>query len=162
MRRIDCVEAAIPDVIGYLQMMSNPQGLKIGRAVVGIAIAAGLIYFLYSKDSPRVVGWLITVAAIIFFILSRRAGVYSDSPDFRRRAIGSSRKPLRDLGMAILCFVVTMAVTIAITIGVRNKVLPDNYVTVGFLAVVIFGGMGGVIYFISGVIGRVFYGPPPS
>jgi hypothetical protein len=62
--------------------------------------------------------------------------------------------------MAIICFIATMVVTIAITIAVRDKELPDNYVTVGFLAVAIFGGIAGFLYFIARVIDRVFYGPP--
>jgi hypothetical protein len=74
-----------------------------------------------------------------------------------KRATGS----LRDLSLAVVCFVATMAVTIAISIAVRDKILPDNYVTVGFLLVVIVGGIIGVLFFISGVIGRVLYGPPP-
>jgi hypothetical protein len=142
-------------------MISNPHILKIGRTVVGICIGAGLIYFLYSKNTPHAVGLLITIAAMVFAILSRRAGVYDNSPVFRRLAMVSSRKPYRDSGIAVLCFVATMAATIAVSIGIRDKVLPDNYVTVGFLAVVIIGGIGGMLYFVSGVIGRVFYGPPP-
>jgi hypothetical protein len=143
-------------------MMSNPHALKIGRAVVGICIAAGLIYCLYSKDSPRVVGWLVTVAAVLFFILSRRAGVYSDSPDFRRLSMGSSRKPLRDLGLGVVCFVVTMAIVVAISIGVRSKVLPDNYVTAGILLAVVICGLIAILFFLSGVISRILSGPPPS
>jgi hypothetical protein len=142
-------------------MISKLQAIKIARTVVGVCLAAGLIYFLYSKNSPRAVSWLITLAAIGFFILSRRSGVYDNSPYIRRLSLVSSRKPLRDLGMAIVCFVATMTVTIAITIAVRDQILPDNYVTVGFLAVVIAAGVLGVLFFMSGVIGRIFYGPPP-
>jgi hypothetical protein len=142
-------------------MISKPQTMKIARTVVGLCLAAGPIYFLYSKNSPRAVGWLITLAAMGFFIISRRSGVYDNSPYFRRLSLVSSRKPLRDLGMAIACFVATMAVTIAITIAVRDQVLPDNYVTVGFLVLVIGAGVLGVLFFISHVIGRIFYGPPP-
>jgi hypothetical protein len=142
-------------------MISKPQTMKIARTVVGLCLAAGLIYFLYSKNSPRAVGWLITLAAMGFFILSRRSGVYDNSPYFRRLSLVSSRKPLRDLGMAIVCFVATMAVTIAISVAVRDQVLPDNYVTVGFLVLMIGAGVLGVLFFISRVIGRIFYGPPP-
>ena len=142
-------------------MISKLQAMKIARTVVGLCLAAGLIYFLCSKNSPRAVGWLITLAALGFFILSRRSGVYDNSPYFRRLSLVSSRKPLRDLGMAIVCFVATMAVTIAITIAVRDRVLPDNYVTVGFLVLMIGAGVLGVLFFISRVIGRIFYGPPP-
>jgi hypothetical protein len=142
-------------------MMSKPQALKIARTVVGLCVAAGLIYFLYSKKSPPATSWLIILAVVFFMTLSRRSGVYEKNPYFRRLAMVSSRKPLRDLSLAVVCFVVTMAVTIAISIAVRDKVLPDNYVTVGFLLVVIVGGTIGVLFFISGVIGRVLYGPPP-
>ena len=142
-------------------MISKLQTMKLARTVVGLCLAAGLIYFLYSKNSPRAVGWLITLAAMGFFILSRRSGVYDNSPYLRRLALVSSRKPLRDLGMALVCFVATMAVTIAITIAVRDQVLPDNYVTVGFLVLMIGAGIFGMLFFISRVIGRMFYGPPP-
>src|SRR6266404_3253842 len=142
-------------------MISKLQAMKLARTVVGLCLPAGLIYFLYSKNSPRAVGWLITLAALGFFILSRRSGVYDNSPYFRRLSLVSSRKPLRDLGMAIVCFVATMAVTIAITIAVRDRVLPDNYVTVGFLVLMIGAGVLGVLFFISRVIGRIFYGRPP-
>lgn len=142
-------------------MISKLQAVKLARTVVGLCLAAGLIYFLYSKDSPRAVGWLITLAAMGFFILSRRAGVYDDSPYFRRLSLVSSGKPLRDLGMAIVCFVTTMAITIVITIAVRDQVLPDNNVTVGFLVVALAVGGLGVLFFVSRVIGRIFHGPPP-
>jgi hypothetical protein len=143
-----------------MQMTSKPQVLKIARTIIGLCVAVGLIYFLYRKNLPRVVGWLITVAAMLFFILSRRSGVYDNSPYFRRLSLAGSRKPLRDLGMAIICFIATMVVAIAVTIAVRDKELPDNNVTVGFLAAAIFGGIAGFLYFIARVIGRVFYGPP--
>jgi hypothetical protein len=142
-------------------MIMKTRALTIARTVVGVCVVAGLIYFLYGKNSPPAVGWLITLVVVVFVILSRRSGVYDKNPYFRRLAVGSSRKPLRDLGMAIICFVAMMAVTIAISIGVRDKVLPDNYVTVGFLLVVIVGGIIGVLFFISGVIVRVLHGPPP-
>jgi ABC-type nitrate/sulfonate/bicarbonate transport system permease component len=47
------------------------------------------------------------------------------------------------------------------SIGVRNKVLPDNYVTAGFLLAVVIGGILGILFFISGVIVRILHGPPP-
>jgi len=139
-------------------MVTKPQALKIARTVVGICVAAGLIYFLYSKKSPPAVSWLISLA-VVFFV--RRAGVYEKNPYLRRLAMVSSRKPLRDFGLAVACFVATMVVTIGISIAVRDKVLPDNYVTAGLLIVAIVVGMLGILFFISGVIGRAFYGPPP-
>ena len=137
------------------------QPLKIARTVVGVCVSAGLIYFLYSKKSPPIVGWLITLAVVFFGILSRRSGVYAKSPHFRRLALGSSRTPVRDFCIAFLCFVAMMAIVIALSIGVRNKVLPDNYVTAGFLLAVVIGGMIGILYFLSGVIVRILHGPPP-
>lgn len=142
-------------------MISKPQARKIVRGAVGLCLAAGLIYFLFDKNSPRIVGGLITLAGIFFFILSRRAGVYDSSPYFRRLAMVGSRKPFRDLAMAVACFAATMAFTIAIAIGVKSRILPDNYVTAGFLVIVLIVGILGVFFFISGVIGRVLYGPPP-
>jgi hypothetical protein len=60
---------------GGFHMTSKTQALKIVRTVVGVG--AGLIYFLYSKNSPPMVGWLITLAVVFFAILSRRSGVYA-------------------------------------------------------------------------------------
>jgi hypothetical protein len=144
-----------------IDMIPKTQALKIARLLVALALSAGLLYFLYSKNSPRPVSWLITLAILFFMTLMRRSGVFDKSPGFRRLALASSRKPLRDFFMAVVCFAVTMVIVIAISIGVREKVLPDNYVTGGFLLVVIVGGLLGVLFFISGVIGRLMYGPPP-
>jgi FtsH-binding integral membrane protein len=143
-------------------MKPKPQAMKIARTIAGFCIAAGLIYFLYSDKSPPVVTWLIILAVVFFFALKRRSGVYDKSPYFRRLAMVSSRKPLRDLGLALACFLATLAVTLAIVAGVKNNVLPDNKVTAGFLVVLIFAGIAGVLLFMSGVIGRAIYGPPPS
>jgi hypothetical protein len=142
-------------------MKPKPQAMKIARTIAGFCIAAGLIYFLYSDKSPPVVTWLIILAVVFFFALKRRSGVYDKSPTFRRLAMVSSRKPLRDFALALACFVATLAVTLTIVAGVKNDVLPDNKVTVGILMVLIFAGIAGVLFFMSGVIGRAIYGPPP-
>ena len=142
-------------------MTSKMQPLKIARTAVGVCVSAGLIYFLYSKNSPPFVGWLITLAVVFFGILSRRSGVYAKNPHFRRLAVGSSRTPVRDFCMAVLCFAAMMAIVVALAIGVRNKVLPDNYVTAGILLAVVIAGMMGILYFMSGVIVRILHGPPP-
>ena len=142
-------------------MISKLRALKIARLVAGLCVSAGLIYFIYSKNSPPVVSGLIILAVVSFSILSRRSGVYGKNPYFRRLALVSSRKPLRDLGLAVLCFVLMMAIVIAMSIGVRVKVLPDNYVTGGFLIAVTVAGTIGILFFMSGVIGRLLYGPPP-
>jgi len=73
----------------------------------------------------------------------------------------SSRKPLRDFTLAVACFVATLAVTLGIVAGVDHNVLPDNKVTWGILIVAIFAGIAAVMFFMSGIIGRVIYGPPP-
>jgi hypothetical protein len=142
-------------------MASKNQASKIARTVVGVCVSAGLIYFLYSKNSPPFVGWLITLALVFFVTLSRRSGVYAKNPYFRRLAVGSSRTPVRDFCNALLCFVAMMAIVIAMSIGVRNQVLPDNYVTAGFLLAVVIGGILGILFFISGVVVRILHGPPP-
>jgi heme/copper-type cytochrome/quinol oxidase subunit 4 len=142
-------------------MISKARLLKIARTALGLAVAVELIYFLYSKNSPPGASAFITLAAVLLLILRRRSGAFDTDPYWRRLSMVSSRKPLRDLGMSIVCFVATMAVTIAIGIGVRNRALPDNYVTVGFLIVVIVAGILGMLFFLCGVIGRIVYGPPP-
>jgi hypothetical protein len=141
-------------------VIKRAQALKISRLVIGLCVGAALIYFLYSKSSPPGVSTLITLAAVLFFILRRRSGAFDKNPYFRRLALVSSRKPIRDFGMALICFVAMMAATIAIAVGVKHNVLPDNYVTAGIIIAVIVAGIVGILFFISGVIGRVFYGPP--
>lgn len=142
-------------------MESRPPTVKIARTIAGLCIAAGLIYFLYSERSPPVVKGLIVLAVVFFVGVRRRTGVYDKNPAFRRLAMASSRTPLRDLSLAAACFVATIAVTLAIVAAVKNNVLPDNKVTVGILVVVIFAGVGGVAFFVGGVISRVLHGPPP-
>jgi hypothetical protein len=73
----------------------------------------------------------------------------------------SSLRPLRDSVLAGICFAATLEATLGV-VGVKNNVLPDSKVTVGFLMVLIFAGVAGVIFFMSGVVGRVLYGPPPK
>jgi len=142
-------------------MISKAQVWKIARTIAGLCVAAGLIYFLFSDKFPPVVSWLIILAVVFFIALKRRSGVYDKSPTFRRLAMVSSSRPLRDFALAVVCFVATLAVTLAIVAGVKNNVLPDNKVTGGILLVVIFAGIAGVMFFMSGVIGRAIYGPPP-
>jgi uncharacterized membrane protein YhaH (DUF805 family) len=76
--------------------------------------------------------------------------------------VGSSRTPVRDFCIALLCFVVMMAIVIAMSIGVRNKVFPDNYLTVEFLVAVIIVGIIAMLFFLAGVISRIVHGAPPS
>lgn len=140
-------------------MITREQALKSVRLVLGLSLSAGLIYFLYSKNSPPVVGTLITLAAVLFFILRRRSGAFDGNPYFRRLALVSSRKPIRDFIMSLVCFAATLASTVGIAVAVKHHVLPDNYVTVGFLFAVIIAGIVGMLFFLSGVIGRIFYGP---
>lgn len=142
-------------------MITREQALKSVRLVLGLSLSAGLIYFLYSKSSPPIAGTLLTLAAVLFFILRRRAGAFDGSPYFRRLALVSSRKPIRDFLMSLVCFAATMAVTIAIAVAVKHDVLPDNYVTGGIFVALVIAGIVGMLFFMSGVIGRIFYGPPP-
>jgi hypothetical protein len=140
-------------------MIAKPRALKIALIVAGLCIAAGLIYFLGDK-SPPIVSGLVVVGVVFFLTLMRKAGVYK-SPTFRRLAMGSSRTPLRDFALAVVCFLATVAVTLAILAGVNNNVLPDNKMTEGILLVVIFAGIAVIMFFMSGVIGRFLEGPPP-
>lgn len=142
-------------------MTPKPQVWKIARIVAGVAVAAGLIYFLFSEKSPPIVTGLILVAVWVFVRQQRKAGLYDQSPTLRRLALASSRKPLRDFGLAVACFLATMAVTLGIVAGVDHKVLPDNKVTYGVLIIAIFAGIAGALFFMSGVIARVIYGPRP-
>lgn len=142
-------------------MISKLQAWKIARTVAGLCVAAGLIYFLYSDKSPPVVTWLIILAVVFFIALKRRSGVDDKNPYLRRLAMVSSRKPLRDFALAVACLVATLAVALGIVAGIDHNVLPDNKVTWGILIVAIFAGIAAVMFFMSGIIGRVIYGPPP-
>jgi hypothetical protein len=141
-------------------MITREQAIKLVRLVVGVSLSAGLIYFIYSKNSPPGVSILITLAAALFFILRRRSGAFDGNPYFRRLALVSSRNPIRDFIMSMVCFAATLASSVGIAIAVKQNVLPDNYVTVGVLVAVIIAGIVGMLFFMSGVIGRIFYGPP--
>jgi hypothetical protein len=99
---------------------------------------------------------------VFFVVLQRKSGVYHKNPIFRRLAMASTDEPLRDLGLAVACFAVTLIITFAIVMGLKHGVLPDNYVTAGILIVVTIAGIASVMWFMFGVIMRVFYGPPPT
>lgn len=135
-------------------MQTKPQVWKIARTVAGLCVGAGLIYFLFSEKSPPIVIGLILLAVWVFVRQQRKAGLYDQSPTFRRLALVGSRKPLRDFGLAVACLVGTLAVTLGIVAGVDHKVLSDNKVTWGILIVAIFAGIAGVMWFMSGIIGR--------
>ena len=140
--------------------MSKQQAWKIARTIAGLCVAAGLIYFLYSDRSPLVT-WLIILAVVFFIALKRRSGGDDKNPYLRRLAMVSSRKPLRDFALAVACFVAMIAVILAILAGIDHNLLPDNKVTMGILWMVIIAGIAGVMWFMSGIITRVVYGPPP-
>jgi hypothetical protein len=119
------------------------------------------LFPLQQELAPR--RWLVDhIGSDRLFHTFAQIGVYDKSPYFRRLSLVSSSKPLRDLSMAIVCFVATMAVTIAITIALKDQVLPDNNLTAGFLALMTGAGILGVLFYMSRVIGRIFYGPPPA
>lgn len=142
-------------------MITRAQAYKIARLVLGVCVSAVLVYFLYSERSPPGASALITLAVAVFFILRRRSGAFDKDPMFRRAVIASSRRPMRDFGLAVACFIATLGSTVAISVAVKHNVMPDNYVTAGILIVLIVAGIGGMLFFMSGVIARVFFGPRP-
>jgi hypothetical protein len=121
-------------------MIPKSRALKIARTVAGLCLAAALIYGLYSKNSPPVVGTLITLAAVFFFIILRRSGALGKNQHIQDVAKLGSRTPLRDLAKALGCFVAMMALSIGIAIGIRRQVIPDNNIVATLLTVVILGG----------------------
>jgi hypothetical protein len=129
-------------------MISKAQVIKIARTVAGLCVAAGLIYFLYSKNSPPAVSTLIILAVVVFFVLRRRSGALDNNPYIPEIANLGSRTPLRELARALVSFVAMMAVTIGGAIGVKHKVIPDNYFTAGIIGVVIVGGALAVGFFL--------------
>jgi hypothetical protein len=142
-------------------MITRTQAFKITRLFLGLCVSAALIYFLYSKNSAPGVRTLIVVTVVLFLILRRRSGAFDKDPYFRRLALVGSRKPIRDIAMALFCVIAMLAVTVAMGTAIKHHVLPDNYVTAGVLIAVIISGVLGTMFFISGVIGRIFFGPPP-
>lgn len=139
-------------------MTPKPQLWKIARIVAGGAIAAGMIYFLHRVKSPTLRDGLILVVMLFFmrFIRSLDANLAAPS-----QAVASSNRPWRDFGLAVACFVATLAVTLGTAACVDHNVLPDNKMTEGILWVVIIAGIAGTMWFMSGIITRVVYGPPP-
>jgi L-lactate permease len=142
-------------------MMSKQQVWKIVLPIAGLCVIAALMYFFYGKQSPPIISGLIVVAVLLFVRLLRKSQAYQDGPRVQRQAAASSRKPVRDFALACACFVATVVITLLFLTGIDHNVLPDNKVTVGILFVVIFAGIGGVMFFMSGIIGRVISGPPP-
>jgi len=114
-------------------MISKPQALKIARVVAGLCVSAGLIYFVYSKNSPFVVTVVIGLAVVSFSIFSKRPATLLRNPYITAIASVGSRKPLRDLARAVVCFAAMMAFTIGMAIGVKHKVIPDNNLIAGNL-----------------------------
>jgi hypothetical protein len=139
-------------------MISKAQALKIARTVAGFCVAAGLIYFLYNKNSPPAVSTLIILAVVFFFILRRRSGALDKNPYLPEIQRLGSRTPVRDLVKALICFVAMMVVTIGGAIGVKNKVIPDNYLTAGVVVVVIVGGGLAVGFFVLRALIRLMFG----
>lgn len=138
--------------------MPKAQALKIIRTVAGLCVAAGLIYFLYSKNSPPAVSWLIILAVAFFFILRRRSGALDKNRYLSEIQKLGSRSPLRDLARALFCFVAMMAFTIGGAIGVKHEVIPDNYVTAGGLVVVIVAGSLTVGFFLLRALIPLMFG----
>ncbi|HEY6621267.1 MAG TPA: hypothetical protein VIY68_17100 [Steroidobacteraceae bacterium] len=140
-------------------MTPKPQVWKIARILAGVAITAGVIYFLHRVNSTTLRNGLILVVMLFFARFIRSL----DTKDLTgpSQAVASSNRPWRDFGLAVACFVATMAVTLGIAACVDHNVLPDNKVTEGILWAVIIAGIAGAMWFMSGIITRVVYGPPP-
>jgi hypothetical protein len=139
--------------------MPKPQVRKIAQIVAGLGVAAGLIYFLHGlKSSPLVDG--LVVLAMLFFARLVTSRVYDENPTAAGQVVPRSRKLLRDFGLAVACFVATIAVILGILTGIDHNLLPDNKVTEGMLWVVVIAGIAGVMWFMSGIVTRVVYGPP--
>jgi hypothetical protein len=145
----------------WAHLMSKQQFWKIVLPIAGLCIIAASMYFFYPKQSPPIISGLIVVAALLFVRLLRISQAYKNYPSVQRQAAVSSRKPLRDFGLAVACFVAMMAVILAILTGIDHNLLPDNKVTERILWVVIIAGIAGVMWFISGIVTRVVYGPSP-
>jgi hypothetical protein len=129
-------------------MMPKARVLLIARTIAGLCIAAGLIYGLYSKNSPPGVSALIVLAAVLFFVLRRRSGAFDKNPHIQEIAKLGSQAPLRDLAKSLGCFVAMMALVIGIALGVKHQVIPDNNLVATGMAVVILGGALAVGFFL--------------
>ena len=128
-------------------MMSKTKVLEIARLAAGLCVSAGLIYFIYSKNSPAAVVALIILTVFLFSVLSRGPSALYNNRYFAEIAKSGSRTPLRDLAKALVCFVALMAFTIGLAIGVKHKLIPDNYVIAGcWVAVVVVVGLAAVFF----------------
>jgi hypothetical protein len=140
-------------------MISKPQALKIARVVAGLCVSAGLIYFVYRKNSPFVVTVVIGLAVVSFSIFSKRPAALLKSPYITAIANVGSRKPLRDLARAVVCFAAMMAFTIGMAIGVKHKVIPDNNLIAGTWFVLMIGGAVAAVVFLFRALIPIMYGP---
>ena len=139
-------------------MISKQQALKIARVVAGLCVSAGLIYFVYSKNSPLLVTVVIGLTIVSFSIFSKRPPTLLRNPYITTMANAGSRKPLRDLAMAIVRFGGLMAVSIGMAIGVKHKVIPDNYLTTGIWIALMIAGTVATVVFLFRVLIRIRYG----
>jgi len=134
-------------------MISKTKVLEIARLVAGLCVSAGLIYFVYSKNSPAAVVALIILTVFLFSVLSRGSPALYNKRYFAEIAKLGSQTPLRDLAKALVCFVALMAFTIGLAIGVKHKLIPDNYVVAGcWVAVVVVAGLAVVFLAIRALI----------
>jgi hypothetical protein len=128
-------------------MISKTKVLEIARLAAGLCVSAGLIYFIYSKNSPAAVVALIILTVFLFSVLSRRPPALYNNRYFAEIAKSESRTPLRDLAKALVCFVALMAFTIGLAIGAKHKLIPDNFVIAGcWVAVVVVVGLAAVFF----------------
>jgi hypothetical protein len=63
-------------------MITTERALKSARLALGLSLSAGLIFFLYSKSSPPIVGTLIMLAAVFFLFLDAEQARSTEVPIF--------------------------------------------------------------------------------
>lgn len=132
--------------------------LKIARIFAGICVAVGLLYFLYAKNVPPVVGVLIEIGMVAIIVSMRRAGVFDRIPHFDHMATLSSRFPIRDSLWALVCLVVAVVLSLAFGYGFKMQVIPDNYFAAISFAVVLVGLVLAFGFFVFRVFNSVIFG----
>jgi signal transduction histidine kinase len=134
-------------------VISKPKVLEITRLVAGLCVSAGLIYFVYSKNSPAAVVALIILTVFLFSVFSRGSPALYNNRYFAEIEKSGSQTPLRDLAKASVCFVALMAFTIGVAIADMHKLIPDNYVITGcWVGVVAVSGLAAVFFAVRALI----------
>ena len=138
-------------------MISKRQALQIARLAAGLCVSAGLIYFIYRKDSPAIVTVLVMLTIFLFSVLNARSSRFANSPFLAAISQCGSRTPLRDLAKAAICLLTILAFSVGMAVGAKRGVIPDNNLVAGiWLVVCVVGTIATVIFLFRALILLVY------